>query len=197
MKAPVWHLISRVDLVGGSTGYHRFNLIDKFIHNFGEWWLVGTSDTAHWAYGLVDVANQFVAQGVRGGLSGFVSFIAVLTIAYKHNGRVLRRVRRSMPRSVYAYAIGITLLTHIAMFFGISYFGQIEVVWYATLGVIGSLAALTLRAPAAAGAVVPATAAPAPVERGGRDTRPEGLPVEKPWVPANLAEGLRGGRGTR
>ena len=28
MKGPVWALIARVDLVGGSTGWHRFKIVD-------------------------------------------------------------------------------------------------------------------------------------------------------------------------
>jgi hypothetical protein len=34
MKAPVWHLISRIRLVSGSTGYHRYRLIDSAIRAF-------------------------------------------------------------------------------------------------------------------------------------------------------------------
>jgi hypothetical protein len=30
MNKPVWHLFARMDLVGGSTGYHRYKLIDAF-----------------------------------------------------------------------------------------------------------------------------------------------------------------------
>ena len=33
MKAPVWHLISRIDLVGGSTGYQRYKLIDSAVES--------------------------------------------------------------------------------------------------------------------------------------------------------------------
>ena len=36
MNAPVWALIYRVAIVGGSTGYHRYSLIDRAIKNFGE-----------------------------------------------------------------------------------------------------------------------------------------------------------------
>ena len=43
MNHGIWHLIARIDLVGGSTGYHRFHLIDKAIAHFGERWLVGRS----------------------------------------------------------------------------------------------------------------------------------------------------------
>ena len=42
MKAPVWALIARINLTGGSSGYHRYQLIDQAIRRFGEWWLLGT-----------------------------------------------------------------------------------------------------------------------------------------------------------
>src|SRR5882724_4206450 len=34
MKAPVWALITRVDLTGSSSGYHRFYLVDNCIRHF-------------------------------------------------------------------------------------------------------------------------------------------------------------------
>ena len=49
MDAPVWHLVARVSAVGGSTGYHRFVLIDSALNHFHEWWLVGTKWTGHWS----------------------------------------------------------------------------------------------------------------------------------------------------
>jgi hypothetical protein len=143
MKAPVWHLIARIDLVGGSTGYHRYKLIDAFVNRFREWALVGVNSTAHWGWGMVDVANQYVAYGVRGGLLGFILFIAVLSLAFRQNGIVLRRVTGSRGRTAYAWALGMTLFMHACMFLAVSYFGQIQMIFYGTLGAIGSMTAAT------------------------------------------------------
>src|SRR6266404_6382835 len=49
MKAPVWFLLARVDVVSGSTGYHRAYLIDRAIANLSDWWFVGTKATSAWA----------------------------------------------------------------------------------------------------------------------------------------------------
>jgi hypothetical protein len=183
MKAPVWHLISRIDVVGGSTGYHRFSLIDNFIRRFGEWWLLGTDSTGHWAWGLHDVANQFVAQGVRGGLVAFVLFIAVIALAFRQTGQTLRRERHNRARSAYSFALGISVLMHTAMFFGVFYFGQIQVILYGTLGVIASLSALPVSAPRRAQEPVdPEIDAMA----GGRDAPASG----QPWTGPSLADGL-------
>jgi len=60
MNAPVWHLIARVNIISGSTGWHRYHLIDQAIKHFGEWALLGTRDTHHWGWGMGDVTNQYV-----------------------------------------------------------------------------------------------------------------------------------------
>ena len=44
MTNPIWHLFARIQLVHGSTGWYRFKMIDGFIRNFDEWWLLGTRD---------------------------------------------------------------------------------------------------------------------------------------------------------
>ena len=41
MKAPVWALIQRINIVGGNSGYHRYELVNQAIMHFGQWWLVG------------------------------------------------------------------------------------------------------------------------------------------------------------
>jgi len=47
MKAPVWHLITRI----GSSGsaYHRYALINQTILHFWQWWLFGTRSNGSWA----------------------------------------------------------------------------------------------------------------------------------------------------
>ena len=36
MKTPVWHLISRIDIAGGSSSYHRYELVDQCIRHFSD-----------------------------------------------------------------------------------------------------------------------------------------------------------------
>lgn len=146
MKKPVWHLLARIDLVGGSTGYHRYALIDAFVNNFSKWWLKGTDDTYNWtAFGLFDITNQFVLEGIRGGLVSLVLFIVVLTYGFSYVGRTWRRVAKDQSRLVLAWSLGAVLYVHIVNFFGISYFGQINVVWYMSLAAIASLGPLTAK----------------------------------------------------
>jgi hypothetical protein len=139
MKAPVWHLISRVDIVGGSTGWHRYHLLDQAIKRFGEWWLLGTQTTAHWGAGLQDVTNHFILEGVRGGAATLGLFIAAIVLAFGGVGNMWRRAGAHRERVALSWALGVALFVHCMNFLGVSYFGQIIMVWYLTLAIIGSL----------------------------------------------------------
>ncbi|MCC6360769.1 MAG: hypothetical protein IT450_18685 [Phycisphaerales bacterium] len=143
MKKPVWHLLARVDFVGGSTGYHRYELIDGFIQHFDEWWFIGTQRTYHWSpWGMFDITNQFVWEGIMGGLAGLILFILVLYHAFGAVGRFLHVAEGDSPRVALAWCLGVALVVHCANFFGISYFGQITFIWYFLLAGIASCSAI-------------------------------------------------------
>lgn len=128
MKAPVWHLISRIDIVGGSTGWHRYNLFDQWIRNFDNWFLVGTSSTQTWAARPVtDITNQYVLEAIRGGLLTLVMFIGMITATYLAVGRAAKITERFGQKAEFAmvWAIGAAMFVHTVSFFGVSYFGQI------------------------------------------------------------------------
>lgn len=139
MNMPVWHLLARVDIVSGSTGWHRYHLVDKFIVNFHEWWLVGTLHTGHWGPGLHDVTNQYVAEGVTGGLTRLLLFSACIVFAYIGLSRSLRMPGRPRAYRLIAWALGTALFMHCMNFVAVSYFEQIVVEWHMTLAAIGSL----------------------------------------------------------
>jgi hypothetical protein len=138
MKNPIWHLIARADFVGGSTGWHRFHLIDEAVHHFGEWCLLGTDDTGHWGFGLEDVTNQYVLEGVRGGALTLVLFIVVISLAFGGVGRSVRAAT-TVRRRALGWALGVSLFVHCTNFIGVSYFAQINMLWYLTLAMIGSV----------------------------------------------------------
>lgn len=144
MQAPVWHLISRVDLVGGSTGWHRYALIDRAISNFGEWAVFGVHTTGHWGWGLNDVTNMFVLQGVRGGFLTLVLFILVIRKGFHFVGRSVDQSNSTMQGKL-SWCWGAVLFAHCVTFFGVSYFGQMEFFWYLSLAVICSLPRLSER----------------------------------------------------
>jgi hypothetical protein len=139
MKAPVWHLMARVDVFGGSTGWHRFVIFDAFIANFAKWYLMGEVDPESWGiWEMRDVTNHYVVEGLNGGLWTLLALIGVLVVGFANVGRVLR-LNPPTPTAWYAWMVGVALFVHVVTFFGIAYFGQMIVLLYLHLGLAGSL----------------------------------------------------------
>jgi len=132
MQAPVWHLISRIDLIGGSTGWHRYNLINQAVRHFGEWMLIGCRDTGHWGFGLADVTNQYVLEGVRGGFVTLLLFVLLLITALKAIVRYSLQTT-SAAQQWFTWCICVSLLGHCLSFIGVSYFGQIRMLFFLVL----------------------------------------------------------------
>jgi hypothetical protein len=132
MKAPVWHLVSRVGVVSGSTGWHRFYLIDQSIRHFRDWMLLGTRETRSWGLGLEDVTNQYILEGVRGGFLTLILFCVILFVAARTVLRLSVR-SRDASESYLAWGAFVTIVAHGVSFIGVSYFGQIAMIWYLLL----------------------------------------------------------------
>ncbi len=151
MTSSVWFLMARVDIVAGSTGYHRALLIDQAVHHINEWWLVGKKGTADWGGHLEDVTNQYIAEGVNGGLLTMALFILVIVRCYGGVGFAVRTLEGSPQVSAhfafYIWSLGAALLVHTMTFLSVSYFDQNAISWYLLLAMISSAysAALLLR----------------------------------------------------
>jgi hypothetical protein len=129
MKAPVWHLIARVNLFSGSTGYHRYLLIDRTILHFSEWALIGCRNVESWGIWAGDVTNQFIIEGVTGGLSTMLIFIFIIGCAIRMTGRA--SIIPQPPQNKWiCWAMCVSILGHCVSFFGVSYFGQITMLLY-------------------------------------------------------------------
>jgi hypothetical protein len=138
MKAPVWFLIDHVDVIGASSGYHRAMLIDQFIRHFGEWWFAGTSNNANWGWDMWDLSNQFVAEGVGGGLGTFVCFIAIICICFRWIGNARKASEGDRGKEWRIWALGAALFSHIVAFFGVSYWDRTQIYWFAVLAIISA-----------------------------------------------------------
>jgi hypothetical protein len=145
MKAPVWALIGRMDVVGGSSGWHRYYLVDQFIRRFGDWWLLGTKDYANWGWTMWDVANQYVAIGQSSGLLPFIFFLVVIVYGFKYLGRARKAAQGHWRSEAFLWALGVALFSNVVAFFGISYFDQTMIAWYALLAIIPVAAAVPAR----------------------------------------------------
>lgn len=131
MEAPVWHLVSRMSAVGGSTGYHRFVLIDEAIRHMSEWWLVGTPSTVHWSeyFQTWDITNHYILQGVRGGVVRLLLFWALIVFSCLQLERVFKTTASRADQFV-IWGLGGAMAASLACFIGVSYFGQIEYLWH-------------------------------------------------------------------
>jgi hypothetical protein len=147
MNAPVWYLLAKIDLVGGSTGWHRAELIDQALKRLGEWWLIGTDVTRHWMPTGVpwstyqtDITNYYLWMGVIGGLPLMLLFIAILIKVFQLLGREIRARRRmGDPAEFGLWCIGSALFAHSLLFLTIAYFDQSYVLLCFLIGAVPQL----------------------------------------------------------
>jgi hypothetical protein len=144
MKAPVWWLIARVDVVGGSTAAHRARLIEKAIEYFPEWWLLGTYDSGHWGWGLEDVTNWYVRHCIDGGLMYFILLLTIIVLCFKTIGRNVRAVKDQPDLQKFIWAMGACLFSHTISFIGVSYFGQIVFFYLLIIAMISAINSMEL-----------------------------------------------------
>ncbi|MFZ0760687.1 MAG: hypothetical protein WAM69_12120 [Candidatus Sulfotelmatobacter sp.] len=149
MHAPVWYVISHIDLTGGSSSYQRAVLIDHFICNFGDWWLLGTKSNASWGADMWDTINQYVQEGEDGGLATLICFVALIVISFRWIGKARKMVQGDRRKELYYWILGATLFAHTIGYFGISYFdSQTRMSWYALLCMISAATVTAIRKPA-------------------------------------------------
>lgn len=147
-KKPIWHLAARASDFMGGEGYHRYLLIDAFINHWREWFLVGTASTAHWGFMLWDTTNQFVQEGVTGGIADLVAFLCVVVFAYRSiglagkAGRQMEPARSPRAQRLWCWGLGAAVTAHTAAFMGVSYWGQIQFILYLFLALVGAEYAL-------------------------------------------------------
>jgi hypothetical protein len=146
MKAPVWFLIARVDLVDGSSGYHRALLVDQFVRHFGDWWLIGTHDNGNWGWDMWDIANQYVNEGERGGLVAFVCFLALIVLSFRHLAKARMASEGDRNKQWFLWLLGASLFANCVAFFGVDYFDQTRFAWYTLLVMIVAATAPALQA---------------------------------------------------
>ena len=147
MKAPIWFLFARIADIAGGGGYWRAKLIDQFVNYFWEWCLIGTNYTAHWSptgVGLplypdyMDITNQFVAEGINGGLLKLSLFIAIIVVCYKRIGAIIHNYQSVTHEEGFMFwALGCTMFSYIVAFMSVSFSAQMSTVYYCLLAFIG------------------------------------------------------------
>ena len=161
MKAPVWALIQRINIVGGNSGYHRYELVNQSILHFGQWWLVGYQNPSSWGFEMGDVSNAYVAAAVEGGVFTLIFFICIFWQGYRNLGLAREAAERAQDRKLelQIWSFGAALTATLAAYFGITYFDQSSLIWWSLLAMIGAITATAI-APATAPAKAPGETAP-------------------------------------
>lgn len=139
MNAPVWYLLARLSDVVGGGGWHRAWLIDQAIAHFDEWWLFGTTYTAHWGPAgeviatdpnMMDITNHYIMEGVKGGVLKLGLFIAIIISCFRGIGLRLRNGTPGAPSEFFVWAIGVSFFAHCLSFISANYFDQTVLIWY-------------------------------------------------------------------
>jgi len=141
-ERPVWHLMSLIDFVGGSTGWHRAYLIDMAVKHLGEWWFIGTDFTRHWMpYALAnvpnhcDITNYYLFLGVMGGLPLLLCLVAVIWKTFSLVFRTIGEIGGAgTPEEFRLWCFGAALLGHAVTFLSISYFDQMSFFFWLLIG---------------------------------------------------------------
>lgn len=135
MKAPVWFLISHVDIGGGSS-WERAYLIDTCIRHFKDWWLIGTKDNMNWGWDMWDQCNQFVSEAESGGLLTLSCFVAIFVFCFKKIGLAQKAVAGNRAKEWQMWLLGVMIFTQILAFMGIDYFDQTKFLWFCLLAIV-------------------------------------------------------------
>ena len=136
MKAPVWHLISRVDLTGSSSSWHRYTLVNQTIRHFSDWWLLGYRYYDQWDWDMWDTSNLFVAAALTGGLVTLVLVIAVFSRSFGAIGTARKRVSGDRRQEWFLWCLGSALFACVVSCFGIAFLYQSQILLFALPGFI-------------------------------------------------------------
>lgn len=151
MSRPPYYLISKIDLSGGSTGWHRSFLIDSTIQHFNEWWLFGTDYTRHWmpmqgtamSPTHTDITNHYIGIGVGGGFPAMMFILTAVIMALFWVGRVHDTLIDETPECAFrVWCFGAALFSHLCTGISVAYFDQSVVFYWLNVAVISSMYSL-------------------------------------------------------
>jgi hypothetical protein len=148
MKDPAYYIVARIDITGGSTGWHRARLIQSALEHFSEWWLAGTDFTRHWmptgvswSRDHTDITNHYIQMGVWGGLPAMILFMLQIMKGFSYAGKTIRYYLESNGYDSTAFVVwslGASLFVHAVSCISVSYFDQSFIFLYLGLAAINS-----------------------------------------------------------
>ena len=176
MSRPAYYLISKIDLTGSSTGWHRSRLIEAAFESFTEWWLFGTDRTVHWMGSAVDeagrhsdITNYYIWVGVIGGFPAMVLLIAIMWRAFVWVGKGVRRAGPALQEHRFMiWCLGGGLLAHATTSLSMAYPDQSAAFFWLNISVASSMYSLVAATAEASSVVAPDTRQRAPRGQPGR-----------------------------
>jgi hypothetical protein len=147
MAKPPYYLIARIDISGGSTGWHRAFLIENTFKYFSEWWLFGTDFTRHWMPNQgfandphhTDITNYYIGFGVAGGLLSMLLIIWMLWLCFKWVGQLSDLFEEHGSANEFLiWCFGASLFAHASTSISVAYFDQSMLFFWLTVAVISS-----------------------------------------------------------
>lgn len=128
----------RFRLLAGSTGYHRYRLLDATINRLAEWAMIGSKSTYSWGWGLDDVTCQYTAWAVSGGLLALAGGVVLLFgVGWKILGGICAVSNRE---SLWLWSWIAVIAFHGLAFLGVTYFSQTIILYWVMVGIGVSLA---------------------------------------------------------
>ncbi len=170
MTRPPYYILSRIDLTGGSTGWHRAALIESFLAHFHEWWAFGTDRTNHWmpyASGPTpehtDITNGYIGFAIMAGLPALLLTLAILWRAFSWVGQAACNRNGLHPQNGFkAWCLGCALFAHATTSISVSYFDQSVIFYWITISLISSFHSLAQHEPTPTALLLRRTASLAP-----------------------------------
>jgi hypothetical protein len=147
MSTPPYFLISRIDISGGSTGWHRSFLIQQTFNHFSEWWLFGTDETRHWMPNQgfagdphhTDVTNYYIGFGVLAGFPAMMLVLSMMGVAFAWVGKSRKLFEEVKPAHAFMiWAYGACLFSHTVTGISVAYFDQSAIFFWLSVAVISS-----------------------------------------------------------
>lgn len=147
MTRPAYYLISKIDLTGSSTGWHRSRLIQVAIENISDWWLFGTDYTGDWMAHTVDeagrhadITNYYIWIGVIGGLPAMLLLIAIIWRAFSWVGKCVQDITGHPQKHFFLiWCLGAGLFAHACTSLSVAYTDQSMMFFWLNVGGISSV----------------------------------------------------------
>ena len=93
-----------------------------------------------------DLSDQFVAEAEMGGMVTLVCFIAMISRSFSKLGTMRKQLDRKKQWLI--WSLGSVMLAHLFAYFGVAYWDQTQIWWFAFLAMISAATVALQKAPA-------------------------------------------------